>query len=233
MRRLLALSAVPGLGLILLGPATPAWAQGNGPCIHQGQQVQCPPGLPPGSQSVAFVPGGTNWRNSVTGAIVFVPSTTFPPFMAGPSPTAPPGPTTQPGPGTQPTGPSPVLPLTTEGLLTLTRPSDWSPAGTVEDPNALAVARDRRERVETSIRELDRVFRSDYFGMEIEFEGRDAAQRAQLAVQIEEALRARAPQSPTSADGSGDTRRLVGQSDAEKAPTFEPFKDAKAVDEVM
>jgi hypothetical protein len=33
-----------------------------------------------------------------------------------------------------------------------------------------------------------------------------------------------------------DTERtdpLVGQSDAEKAPTFEPFKDAKAVDEVM
>jgi hypothetical protein len=129
MRRLLALSAVVALGLIVVGPGR-ARAQGNGPCIHQGRQVQCPPGLPPGSQSINFVPGGTNWRNSMTGAIVFVPSTTFPPFMPTPSPTAPPGPTTQPGPtpqpgpGTQPGGSSTAGPATTEGVLALTRPSD-------------------------------------------------------------------------------------------------------------
>ena len=69
MRRLLVLAVVVTPWLLVLVPAD-ARAQGTGPCIHQGRQVQCPPGLPPGSQSINFVPGGTNWRNSMTGAIV-------------------------------------------------------------------------------------------------------------------------------------------------------------------
>lgn len=106
MTRTPAILAAAALGLLALAPA-PAAAQGQGPCTHQGRQVVCPPGLPPGSSSVEFVPGGTNWRNSQTGAIVFVGSTTFPPFVAAPTPTGPggPTPTTQPGPTvTSPTG---------------------------------------------------------------------------------------------------------------------------------
>lgn len=95
MMRTPAILAAAVLGLLALAP-TPAAAQGQGPCTHQGRQVVCPPGLPPGSTSIEFVPGGTNWRNSQTGAIVFVPSTTFPPFVAAPTPG--PTPTTQPGP---------------------------------------------------------------------------------------------------------------------------------------
>jgi hypothetical protein len=134
---------------VLLSPA-PAPAQGAGPCVHQGRQVQCPPGLPPGSQSVAFVPGGTNWRNSATGAIVFVPSTTFPPFVASPTPTAPPGPTTQPGPSTSPgpgSPPGPGQPAggapTGEGQIYLTRPD----RGDQPLPDA-AEFRERLARVE-------------------------------------------------------------------------------------
>jgi hypothetical protein len=41
-----------------------------------------------------------------------------------------------------------------------------------------------------------------------------------------------APQSAPSADGSGDTRPFVEQSDAKNAPTFEPPGDGK-VDDVM
>jgi hypothetical protein len=137
MRRSLAIAVVLAFCLLVLGPPPSARAQGNGPCIHQGQQVQCPPGLPPGSQSVAFVPGGTNWRNSVTGAIVFVPSTTFPPFMATPTPTAPPGPTTQPGPGQPPGGTPGVFPFTTDGFLVLTLPLDLAAGKAMEEVTAL------------------------------------------------------------------------------------------------
>jgi hypothetical protein len=133
MSRRLAIAAVSTLGLLALVPA-PASAQGNGPCTHQGRPVQCPAGLPPGSGSIEFVPGGTNWRNSVTGAVVFVPSSTFPPFVATPTPTTPPGPTTQPGPG-QPTGGPPlVFPFTPQGQIYLTQPADrdvpvsWPPS---------------------------------------------------------------------------------------------------------
>lgn len=128
MRGRLVLAAVTILAALVLRPA-PAPAQGNGPCIHQGRPVQCPQGLPPGSQSVAFVPGGTNWRNSATGAIVFVPSTTFPPFVASPTPTAPPGPATGPGP-TAPPAPGPpagtpgiAFPLSPQRQIYLTQPA--------------------------------------------------------------------------------------------------------------
>jgi hypothetical protein len=134
MRGRLAIALVTLLATLVLRPA-PAPAQGGGPCVHQGRPVQCPQGLPPGSQSVAFVPGGTNWRNSATGAVVFVPSTTFPPFVASPTPTAPPGPTTGPGPtaptgptsptapGQPPGGPGITFPLTPQGQIYLTQPS--------------------------------------------------------------------------------------------------------------
>ena len=46
-------------------------------CAHLGGSVQCPAGLPPGSRSVQFVSGGTNWQTP-SGATVFVPATTFP-----------------------------------------------------------------------------------------------------------------------------------------------------------
>lgn len=46
-------------------------------CSHQSQSVQCPSGLPAGSRSVQFVPGGTNWATP-TGGQVFVPQTSFP-----------------------------------------------------------------------------------------------------------------------------------------------------------
>jgi hypothetical protein len=247
----------------------------------------------------------------MTGAIVFVPGTTFPPFMPTPTPTAPPGPTTQPGPGTQPTGPSPAVPLNTEGLLTLTRPSDRSAAGAIENPNAglrVAVAKERLEIAEKRSKAAFRDYFSDqetwtvgpYSGQryarrgsrivrvtpEIEKalkSGDEAAARAAIeaapddpegwqrrerimreyrdaekalnAAQLE-AFRAKflsstlpdegglddaarvigdmmTPQSAPSADGSGDTRPFVEQSDAERAPTFAPPDDPGKVDDVM
>ncbi len=81
-------------------------------CIHQGKPVKCPPGVPPGSRSVEFVPGGTQWVTP-TGKNVFVAQTTFPacpptPPTATPppSPTTPPPATTTPPPGTQPPPPT-------------------------------------------------------------------------------------------------------------------------------
>jgi hypothetical protein len=130
MSRRLAIALVATLGILAL--AAPARGQGTGPCTHQGRPVQCPAGLPPGSQSVSFVPGGTNWRNSATGAVVFVPSTTFPPFVA--APTSPPGPTTQPGPGQPPGGPVLGFPFTAEGQIYLTQPSDREATKPLLDP---------------------------------------------------------------------------------------------------
>ncbi len=81
-------------------------------CTHQGKPVKCPPGLPAGSRSVEFVPGGTQWVTP-TGKNVFVAQTTFPacpptPPTATPppSPTTPPPATTTPPPGTQPPPPT-------------------------------------------------------------------------------------------------------------------------------
>jgi hypothetical protein len=151
MRRLLALSTVLTLGLV---PA-PAGAQGNGPCIHQGRQVQCPPGLPPGSQSIDFVPGGTNWRNSMTGAIVFVPGTTFPPFMPTPSPTAPPGPTTQPGPGQPPGGaPAAGAAPNSQSQIYLTKPADRDAGAPLPPPAELAKAL-RKRLAEADLKEAE------------------------------------------------------------------------------
>ncbi len=55
-------------------------------CAHQGGPVTCPPGLPPGSSSVQFVPGGTQWMTPA-GASVFVPATTF--VYCAPAPATP------------------------------------------------------------------------------------------------------------------------------------------------
>jgi hypothetical protein len=156
MRRLLA-AAATSIGLLVLLPA-PAPAQGTGSCTHQGRAVQCPAGLPPGSQSVAFVPGGTNWRNAATGAIVFVPSTTFPPFVASPTPTAPPGPTTSPGPGAPPSGTPgpagpPLFPLTAEGLMVLTLPSDASGSRTIVNPNPNPMLEAAKQAHDRALRE--------------------------------------------------------------------------------
>ncbi|MGQ0741901.1 MAG: hypothetical protein ACT4OG_06365 [Alphaproteobacteria bacterium] len=46
-------------------------------CTHQGQSVQCPAGLPSGSNSVEFKSGGTVWRKP-DGTNVLVAQTTFP-----------------------------------------------------------------------------------------------------------------------------------------------------------
>jgi hypothetical protein len=59
--------------VVLLLLALPAHAC----CTHQGNNVQCPAGLPDGSMSVAFVSGGTSWQTP-TGMTVFVPQSTFP-----------------------------------------------------------------------------------------------------------------------------------------------------------
>ena len=45
-------------------------------CTHQGAGVSCPAGLPPGSHSVQFVSGGTQWVTP-SGQTVFVPQTSF------------------------------------------------------------------------------------------------------------------------------------------------------------
>ena len=78
--------------------------RGDGCCTHQGQQVVCPPGLPPGSASVEFVPGGTQWVTP-GGGNVFVPATTFAPCKpVTPTPTPVPlGPTRTPTPTHTPT----------------------------------------------------------------------------------------------------------------------------------
>jgi hypothetical protein len=64
--------------------ATLAAAVSSGPaaaqacdCTHQGSSVACPANLPPGSQSIQFVPGGTLWLTP-QGQQVFVPQATFP-----------------------------------------------------------------------------------------------------------------------------------------------------------
>jgi hypothetical protein len=41
------------------------------------------------------------------------------------------------------------------------------------------------------------------------------------------------PQSPQAPDSSGDTKRMVDQSDAEKAPTFQPIPGPSQFDQVM
>jgi len=67
-------------------------AQGQNCCTHLKQSVQCPQSLPPGSQSVEFVPGGTQWVTP-SGTSVFVPQTTFPACSTTPQ-TSPQSPTT-------------------------------------------------------------------------------------------------------------------------------------------
>ena len=47
-------------------------------CEHLGQKVACPQNLPPGSRSVQFVPGGTQWVTP-SGSSVTVPQTNFAP----------------------------------------------------------------------------------------------------------------------------------------------------------
>lgn len=48
------------LGAVLIA-AAPVRADDCNKCTHQGKPVKCPADLPPGSKSVEFVPGGTQW----------------------------------------------------------------------------------------------------------------------------------------------------------------------------
>jgi hypothetical protein len=87
---------------------SPAAGQSCG-CTHQGGSVNCPAGLPPGSRSVQFVPGGTTWVTPA-GQNVFVPQTTF---------SCTPAPSTR----TQQTSPlqTPIAPQTDTGKATRDR----------------------------------------------------------------------------------------------------------------
>lgn len=105
-----ALTAVPASAQLL----TPGGAAAIGACLHLNTFVACPPGLPPGSFSLIFLPGGTNWQSS-TGGTAFVPLMMFPPFVppAVPTPTPPPvtptpTPTPMPVPPVTSTPPPPV-----------------------------------------------------------------------------------------------------------------------------
>jgi hypothetical protein len=100
-------------------------------CSHLGKEVQCPPGLAPGSASVEFVPGGTQWQTP-TGASVFVPQTSFPACTS--TPQQPTLPKAQPTPPTTtppiPTKPQPPAPTTTPPTVTkpqLTQPTPAPP----------------------------------------------------------------------------------------------------------
>src|SRR5512142_6437 len=95
--------------LVLLAMAAVTWplvasaSMAQGCCTHQGQSVECPAGLPPGSGSVQFVQGGTQWAVPGKGT-VFVPQTTFGACTSKPPATsAPTAPTTTP---TTPSEPS-------------------------------------------------------------------------------------------------------------------------------
>jgi len=59
------------VGSLSLWPAPPSSV-----CVHLGGPVACPAGLPPGSFSDRFVPGGTNWTTPA-GDSVFVPERIF------------------------------------------------------------------------------------------------------------------------------------------------------------
>ena len=108
-------------------------------CTHQGQNVQCPAGLPPGSGSVQFVPGGTQWAVPGKGT-VFVPQTAFaacttkPPGTSTPStPTTTPSmPTTTPStPATSQPAPAPTTPATSQ-------PTPSTPASGTSTPGTPA-----------------------------------------------------------------------------------------------
>ncbi len=64
-------------------------------CTHEGGSVACPSGLPAGSHSVQFVPGGTIWQTP-SGTSVSVPSTSFAPCSQAPTTTQPAAPTKPP-----------------------------------------------------------------------------------------------------------------------------------------
>src|SRR5215831_14102854 len=108
-------------GAISLALWLPSAATAENCGTHLGQSVQLPPGLPPGSTSVQFVPGGTLWRTP-DGEMVTVPQVTFPPCTATP-PTNTPPPTTKAPPPTIPKSPStPPPPTTTTPPPTTTSP---------------------------------------------------------------------------------------------------------------
>jgi len=94
-------------------------------CTHEGQNVQCPAGLPPGSGSVKYVPGGTDWAVPGRGT-VFVPQTSFPACTPSqpnaPSATPPTTPSTTP-PTAKPTTPPSTTPSTTPAPSGTTTPS--------------------------------------------------------------------------------------------------------------
>jgi len=131
---------------VLFAAATVAWplaasaSMVQGCCMHQGQSVECPAGLPPGSGSKQFVPGGTDWAVPGKGT-VFVPQTTFaactpkpPATSTPPTPTMPTAPTTPTAmPPSKPPTPAtttPSSPSTTTQPTTPTRstPSTSTPA---------------------------------------------------------------------------------------------------------
>lgn len=126
--------------LLLFAAVALAWplvAPGSmvqGCCTHQGQSVECPAGLPPGSGSQQFVPGGTQWAVPGKGT-VFVPQTTF--AACTPKPPATSAPTTP----TTPTSPSkPTTPATTTPssppATTPTQPTTQPTAPTAKTPTS-------------------------------------------------------------------------------------------------
>ena len=117
--------------LVLLAMAAVTWplvasaSMAQGCCTHQGQSVECPAGLPPGSGSVQFVQGGTQWAVPGKGT-VFVPQTTF-----GACTSKPPATSAPTAPTTTPTTPSkPSTPTTT----TPSAPSTTTPAQPTPQP---------------------------------------------------------------------------------------------------
>ena len=117
--------------LVLLAMAAVTWplvasaSMAQGCCTHQGQSVECPAGLPPGSGRVQFVQGGTQWAVPGKGT-VFVPQTTF-----GACTSKPPATSAPTAPTTTPTTPSkPSTPTTT----TPSAPSTTTPAQPTPQP---------------------------------------------------------------------------------------------------
>jgi hypothetical protein len=70
--RMLGLAAAFAASMLTSSPAAGQHCE----CTHQGTSVDCPAGLPPGSRSVQFVPGGTTWVTP-SGQSVFVPHASF------------------------------------------------------------------------------------------------------------------------------------------------------------
>jgi hypothetical protein len=85
-----------------LSPAGEAAAQGA-PCVHLGQQVNCPPGISPGSTSLFFLSNGTQIQFSNGGIILSsLCCSPFTPVIVPVTPTTPTSPTTSVATGTSP-----------------------------------------------------------------------------------------------------------------------------------